>query len=370
MFIRSVILVLVSVFAAGLASAQLTGGRLAAVSGNVWVTAPGDDETRARVGEHLEPGTKIRTGPNGQAEVSFEDGSILIVQSNSSMVLSGIKRQQKKKTSILIFFGRIWNKVSRKLGERVSYEVNTPIVVAGVRGTEFETAVGEDGSVRILVNSGIVNVSDDRRADTVGAGEEVEADVDGVGQVTDAEERPDWEQWRNQKRDRVRQQGRDIIDKFKHRILSRKEKLEELRQRQQEIETLRKDAVERARSGDSEAIEEIRRYNQQLVAIADEIADLGDAAGSQFGLVDHFADLASDPKFQMIDGKYVEAEAASMRRIKAMFDKMIAEGTDISMEAMEKMLREMSEGQRGSLKFKKGSSAEDLWGQDENDVKP
>ena len=370
MKIRFVVFMLISALVAGPVMAQVTGGRLVSVSGKVWTQAPGADEIRARAGEQLEPGTKIRTGADSQAEVTFEDGSILIVQSQSSMVLSGIKRQQKKKTSILIFFGRIWNKVSRKLGERVSYEVNTPIVVCGVRGTEFEAAVGEDGSVRIVVGQGTVAVSDAGRHETVNAGEEIEADVDAVGEVNAAEEGPDWEQWRSRKRERVRQQGRNLIDKFKNRILSRTEKLEELRKQQEEIEALRKNAIERARAGDAEAIEEIRKYNQQLVEIADAIADLGDSAGSQFGLVDHFADLATDPRFQMIDGKYVEAEAASMRRVKAMFDKMIAEGTDISMEAMEKMLEEMSEGQRGSLKFPKGSSADDLWDNGEKDSKP
>jgi hypothetical protein len=34
---------------------------------------------------------------------------------------------------------------------------------------------------------------------------------------------------------------------------------------------------------------------------------------------------------------------------------------------MEKMLREMSEGQRGSLKFPKGSSGDDLWGTGEKE---
>ena len=45
-----------------------------------------------------------------------------------------------------------------------------------------------------------------------------------------------------------------------------------------------------------------------------------------------FADLAEDPKFRMIDRKYLVAEAASLRRIKAMFDKMAADGTDISVD--------------------------------------
>ncbi len=369
MKIRFVFIMLIFVWAAGPALAEGTGGRLAAVSGNVWTQVPGSDEAPARVGETLAPGTKIRTGADGHAEVSFEDGSILIVQSNSSLVLSGIKRPKRKKTSILIFFGRVWNKVSRKLGERLSYEINTPIVVCGVRGTEFEAAVGDDGSVRVWVDEGIVEVVDDGSYETVKTGEQIEADVDGVGEVNAAEDRPDWEQWQNRKRERVRQQGRNIIDKFKNRILTRKQKLEELRMRQKEIEAQRQKAIERASEGDPSAIDEVRKYNQDLLKIAEEIADLGDAAGSQFGLVDHFADLAIDPRFQMIDGKYVAAEAASMRRIKAMFDKMIAEGTDISMEAMEKMLREMSQGQRGSLKFPKGSSADDLWGHDEKDPK-
>ena len=370
MKIKFVVLMLILVLAAGPVAAQVSGGRLVSVSGDVWTQIPGADEIRARAGEHLEPGTKIRTGTDSQAEVTFEDGSILVVQSQSSLVLSGIKRQRERKTSILIFFGRIWNKISRKLGDRVSYAVNTPIVVCGVRGTEFEAAVGDDGSVRIVVRQGIVNISDTGRHETINAGEEIEADADTVGTVNAAEERPDWKQWHSLKRERVRQQGRNLMDRFKQRILTRTERLEKLRKQQEEIEILRKNAIERAHAGDIEAIDEIRNYNQQLVEIADAIADLGDAAGSQFGLVDHFANLATDPQFQMMDGKYVAAEAASMKRIRVMFDKMIAEGTDISMEAMEKMLKEMSEGQRGSLKFPKGSSADDLWDTGEKDSKP
>ncbi|NVM20639.1 MAG: FecR domain-containing protein [Desulfobacterales bacterium] len=355
---------------AGSALADATVVRLVAVSGKVFIQVPGGDEIRARAGKTLVPGTRIRTGDDGQAEVSFDDGSSIIVQNNTSLVLSGIKRHNIKKTSILIFFGRIWNKISRKVGVQASYEVNTPIFICGVRGTEFETAVGDDGSVRVRVSEGQVGVADGGGDKTVKCGEEVEADIDGVGKTSAAGKEAEWDKWHERKRKHLQKQGRSIIDKFKHRIMTRKEKLEALRARQKEVEAKRKRAEERARAGESRALEEIRGYNRKLVEIADEIADLGDAAGSQFGLVDHFADLATDPLFQMVDGKYVKAEAESMRRIKAMFDKMIAEGTDISMEAMDKMLREMSDGQRGSLRFKKGSSAEDLFVGEEMDIKP
>jgi len=361
MNLRIIVSSLLVFLLAGSAMADGTSGRLVEVSGKVWTQAPGADEIRARAGTVLVPGTKIRTGPDGKAEVTFEDGSFLIVQRNSSIVLSGIKRQKEKKTSILIFFGRVWNKVSRAIGGQARYEANTPIVVCGVRGTEFEIAVGDDGSVRVRVDEGMVGVTGDGRDETVNPGQEIEADLDGVGKTQRAKEKAEWEEWQRLKSERLKSQGRSIMDNVKGRILARKEKLETLRARQKEIEANRKLALKRAHDGDQSAIEEIREYNEELVSIADKIADLGDAAGCQFGLVDHFADLAIDPRFQMIDGKYVEAEAASMRRIKAMFDKMIAEGTDISMEAMDKMLREMSDGQRGSLKFEKGSSKKDLF---------
>jgi len=362
MNIRIIVSLMAVLLFAGPAVADGTGGRLVEVNGKVWIQAPEADKTIARAGISLAPGTKILTGPDGKAEISLEDGSIIVVQQNSSMVLSGIKRQKKKKTSILIFFGRIWNKVSTAVGGRAGYEVNTPIVVCGVRGTEFETAVADDGSVRVRVDEGTVNVTGDGKDKTVNKDQEIDADTEGMGKIRSAKEKADWEKWQNEKRERLKTNGRSIMDNVKSRIMVRKEKLEVLRARQKDIEEKRKLALKRAQEGDQGAIEEIRRYNEELVAIADEIADLGDAAGCQFGLVDHFADLATDPRFQMIDGKYVEAEAASMLRIKAMFDKMIKEGTDISMEAMEKMLDEMSDGQRGSLKFEKGSSKEDLFG--------
>jgi hypothetical protein len=136
------------------------------------------------------------------------------------------------------------------------------------------------------------------------------------------------------------------------------------------LEKRRAPALERARSGDTAALEEIRQTNAELVLIADQIADIGDIAGSQFGLVAHFAELADDPVFGMQDSAYVAAEAARLQRIKAEFDEMIAEGTDISLAAMEKMLQEMSDGQRGSLKFEKGSSAKDLWEEEKEETKP
>jgi hypothetical protein len=67
----------------------------------------------------------------------------------------------------------------------------------------------------------------------------------------------------------------------------------------------------------------------------------------------------------MIDRKYLVTEAKSLRRVKAMFDTMVKEGTDISIEAMDKMINDMSTGKPGSLRDGSGSSADDLFGGDD-----
>ena len=103
-----------------LSVAQDTGGVLVTVKGQVWVQPPGEEEYLAHAGERLVAGTRIRTGADGQAEVGLVDGSTLVVRDRSSIQLSGIRRHREKKTSLLIFFGRVWNKISRSIGKQAS----------------------------------------------------------------------------------------------------------------------------------------------------------------------------------------------------------------------------------------------------------
>lgn len=350
-----------------LSTAQASVAKFTDVKGDVRITAPGGTEAKAAVGQAVGAGSEIRAAKKSAAELVFTNGSVLKIRPNTSMRLSKNKRHKaKQKSSIVLFFGRLWSKVAGSRGDR-EYEISTANAVCGVRGTEFETAVADDGSVRVRVQEGTVAVAGEQGEQPVGQGEQVDANEDGVNESMTAEEKAKWELWRKRKAERLRKGGKAIVDKIKNKIMNKKERLEALRQQQKTLEEKRKSAEEKARMGDSDAIAQIRQYNEQLAAIADEIADLGDVAESQFGLVDHFADLANDPRFRMVDRKYLVAEAESLRRIKAMLDKMVQEGTDISMEAMDKMLDEMGSGKTGTLKEKSGSSVKDLFG---DDMKP
>jgi len=362
---RHLIIILTLVLQAG--AAWATEGKATSVKGEAWATAPGGSEAKLTQGTELPAGTKIRTGKDGLVEITFDDGSLLRVQPCTSLALSPAKRQTKK-NAVVLFFGRVWSRVTKSDSDR-SYEVNTPNAVCGVRGTEFDTAVADDGTARVRVTSGKVAVEGDGSdAAMVGKGEEVEADDEGVDESTGAAEKAKWEEWQKSKEERLKGNSKPIVERIKGKIMQRKAKLESLRAEQKEIEAKRKKAEGRARAGDSSAVQEIRTFNQRLAEIADAMADLGDEANCQVGIVDHFADLANDPRFKNIDRKYLEAEAQSLRRVKATLDKMVAEGTDISIEAMDKMLDDMSNGKKGSLKDK-NSAGDDLFGKDPMDMK-
>ncbi|MBI5508624.1 MAG: FecR domain-containing protein [Deltaproteobacteria bacterium] len=367
MMLRSLILCTAVLSGNVAAAAPDSGGKLTLVKGQAFTTAAGGSEAKAAQGDSVAPGTKIRTGKDGLVEVTFTDGSLLKIQAGSSLVLSGAKRQ-KKKNVVVLFFGRVWSKVTKSGGE-TNYEINTPNAVCGVRGTEFDTVVADDGSARVRVTSGTVGVAGDGSGErAVGANQQVDADDDGVEPPANAEEQAKWDAWQKSKQERLNKDSRVVVDRVKGKIMSRKDKIEGLRAEQKSIEAKRKGAEGRAQDGDSSAVVEIRQYNQRLAEIADLIADLGDQTASQFGIVDHFADLAGDPRFKNIDRKYLEAEAASLRRVKATLDKLVTEGTDISIEGMDKMLKDMSGGKRGSLKDK-DSAGDDLFGKDPMDMK-
>ncbi len=356
---RALVVVGVELLVASAAWAQ-TSGRLMQTKGQVWVQPPGAAEVAGKSDTALAAGTRLRTGKDGEALVKLDDGSQLKMTANSSLELSGIKRQKTKKSSVLLFFGRVWSKVTRATGSEASYEITTPNAVCGVRGTEFDTAVGDDGSTRVRVAEGAVGVDGDAGGEQVDAGEEVDADEGGVDKPEDAEANAKWEAWEAERRERLRTQSRSIVDKVKGKVLDRKERIEALRARQKELVDKRKAAEARLAQGDAGAVPEIRKYNQELADVADTIAALGDSAETQLEIVDHFADLADDPRFKGIDRKYLETEAKSLRRVKATLDKLVAEGTDISIEAMEKMLDDMSKG-KPTIKDKKGSAADDLF---------
>lgn len=99
----------------------------------------------------LKPGDKLRTGRASKAEIKLDDESVIQL---SPLSIFSLGAEARDASSVELGLGRLRALV--KKGVSRQFAVRTPTAVAAVRGTDFMTAVAEDGSTRVEVYSGIV----------------------------------------------------------------------------------------------------------------------------------------------------------------------------------------------------------------------
>ena len=107
----------------------------------------------AVVNMRLARGDRLRTQANGRAEVRFDDGSFLRLEPNADVQLLGDPQER----GILVTIGNIWAKIQSAMA-LTKFEIRTPTVVAGVRGTTLRVEVSEEESV-VEVDDGEVEVA-------------------------------------------------------------------------------------------------------------------------------------------------------------------------------------------------------------------
>jgi hypothetical protein len=126
-----------------------------------------DDWYPVRVGQALEPGSEIKTDPS--ARVALVRGTeILNIDPNKRIALPS--RSRPPQTLIIQWFGEVVYDVAKR--PLPSFEVDTPHLVAVVKGTKFAVKVGDAGSA-VSVTEGLVSVAAEGNSDSdvdVGAG--------------------------------------------------------------------------------------------------------------------------------------------------------------------------------------------------------
>ena len=142
-------LALTFIGAANLSSAQ--SGRVEgkaivrAVHGNVEAQENGS-WVPLRPNKELDPGVKIRTGPDSSTDLSVNGYSSTVrIQENTTMVIPemfrvGPGREADTDTTLDLQLGTVLGNV-KKLSASSRYEIRTPHGVAGIRGTDFQVTV-------------------------------------------------------------------------------------------------------------------------------------------------------------------------------------------------------------------------------------
>jgi hypothetical protein len=322
----------------GLAAAPpaARAAELVAVQGTVTVGQGGRAPRPARVGEVLAPGTRLRTGPRGRARLVFGDGTVAKVRPGSDL---RVDEERAGRSGILVSVGRVWTRVVRALAGDRSFEVRTANAVAGVRGTRFEVGVGGDGSVRVLVEEGRVEVTA-RRPEPLSLDAGRMGEVGPRGEVGAAErlpEDPGWAAWARAHAFRLRKEGLQIAKSLRGRLDRRLKRLRDLlaeqRRLQEEIEALEaapRSSGRRARIARAvEAMEEVSARIRGVKARSRLVLDV----------FERWAGGAGDEDARA--ARELSLMAADARRVVAGFADLAEEGLDGSEDSMERMMEEM-----------------------------
>jgi hypothetical protein len=135
----------------------------------------GSQAQAATVGMLVRAGDRVRTGANALVGLHWADGTRLEVGPETELVVQRCRANRVRKVSSTHFrlnLGEVWIRLRGALHPGSKFEVETPTIVAAVRGTIFGVKVSPDGTSRLEVYEGEVDILDDH-------GQSMEAGVSG-----------------------------------------------------------------------------------------------------------------------------------------------------------------------------------------------
>jgi hypothetical protein len=137
---RTLLFLLFSVMPTWLFANEAVGNAVAVIGSVTIVRADtGEENPLQRNGEIFLNDT-IKTGADGLVKVLLKDESILKVSPATELQISEMIAGPGEggRSTVELLKGRIRSVIGNKLGANSEFNVNTPVAVAGVRGTDFE----------------------------------------------------------------------------------------------------------------------------------------------------------------------------------------------------------------------------------------
>lgn len=332
-------------------AAQRTG-HFSAVAGSVTVRRAQAATWRpAVVGDPLFYGDQVRSGPDGEATIVFEDDSLLKVHANAQLAVNAIVSPVEKKSAVLLFFGRLWARLGRKALQRRSFEVQTTTAVCGVRGTQFTTAAYADGTTVVQVDSGQVRVDNESDTRTLGADEGARLSLAAPDIRTARGLRPEWRRIEDDAQGNLFADGRKYGSLVAEEIHRRRDHLKTLVARAADLTA--RHAERLAAAADARQRGDVAAYGQntahagrlqvERLETNRQIAYHGRRLACHFGLFSRYGELARDPVLatRFKGREFILAQLDDIQAIQAEFDVLITEGMKLSMADMEAMMDEM-----------------------------
>lgn len=159
LLLRTVVFVVVLPLTSAHVLGQTVEARIASVSGRVSISGNSRASSVATRNELLTPGDVIDTHGGGRVRIELSDGSVVIVQSDTRLVLQDYRSVTSLRELLNVIVGRVRIKINHFGSQPNPYRVNSPSASIAVRGTEFRITVGTAGDTEVVVYEGLVEVS-------------------------------------------------------------------------------------------------------------------------------------------------------------------------------------------------------------------
>ena len=349
-------LVSLQFFGAGWALAA-EGVSVIDVNGTVEVkTGPQAAFSRVRVGDRIGHGARIRTGETGKVVLRFADGTTTRMMPKTEALIRAPRDRGKRPNSVVLFFGRLWTDVVKTVSGEETFEVRAANAVAGVRGTQFEVGVADDGSTLVVVSEGQVDVAGDvgRKKMAVRRGYQVESSP--RGRLLGRRKSPktlDWNGWFARRAQALEKRGRAIAKNLHGRLDRRRQQVERLVSQQKKLREDIEGLEARRRKG-ADVDEQLQAKLRRLERVTERLEDMQRRLQAAFGIFGMWGRKAADG--DMPNARQIGLLAEDVKRVERGFMDLFEEGTDLSEEGMEEMMEDMRKGP--TLKPKKSVKEE------------
>jgi hypothetical protein len=187
------------------------------VTGDVQYSHLRDEWQELKVGMNLTAGDIIETGMNSEA-ILLDRGSEIYISENASFTISEKYEEGKKRSTFMLFLGRMKFKLSKS--DESEPDIQTQTVNLTIRGTEFEVGSGYDGSTIVLLEEGSVAVQGERSELVLeeGEGTEVQFGQEPSEKFDVAAKIIDWDGWLQSSRDAVEGNETALLQEIQDRF--------------------------------------------------------------------------------------------------------------------------------------------------------
>lgn len=136
-------------------------GTVELIRGTVLVRAPRqDDWLTPALHDRIAAGSALKTGADSDVEIRFADGTTFTMRENSELtVVQSVEGPLHLLRSLRLTAGKVISRIQSATGRASRYEVETPSVLAAVRGTSYRVSLDEARTTRVESLEHAIDVS-------------------------------------------------------------------------------------------------------------------------------------------------------------------------------------------------------------------